>query len=143
MVQSEEEIDPPPPYVKSEFESVSAWLESICISETINSSGLDYKFGIFESSGKYTLFLVGMKEVLGEGDNVSIEIAHEPIHMYFPLPDDQYATLKRQQVYDRITRLLEEFFVSKSFGNCFLKDAHTITAEWKGLIWSSDASLIR
>ena len=130
----EDQVEPPPPDLKSSFNTIQEWLSDICDSPQPERPISAYRIGIWESENKFTLSLAGYNKYSFEkGDSSRIEFL--PSSMYFPLPENEYKNLTRGQVLLNIDSQLAEFCRSAKFRNSFLSKARSIVSD-KGVIWS-------
>ena len=135
----EEEVQPPPPNLKSNFKTLNDWLYNICDHDKPKKSIAEFNFGLFESPNEYILFLVGVNKY-DEGKNHSrIIIEFKPLKMYFKLPQKEYANLSREKLLDKLNSQLKDFASTKKFKTSFLAKANTINFESNGQkIWSKE-----
>ena len=116
-----------PLHIKSKFKTLQDWLFAICDTDRPQKHIEEFKFNYFESSGKYTLFLLGLN-TYEETKNRSItRIEFEPTNMYFKLPKSEYKNLNRQQLQDKLTSQLKGFTNTEKFKTSFLAMATIIT----------------
>lgn len=133
----EEDVEPPPPHFTSKFKTLQDWLFNICENDKPKKSIAEFRVNFFESSGEYTLFLIGVN-TYKEGKNRSItRIEFEPSNMYFNLPKSDYKNLNRQQLQDKVTFQLKDFTETETFKTSFLTKANVITIGFSGeRVWS-------
>ena len=134
--QVDDDVEPPPPNLTSNFKNLQEWLVNICDDKKPNKSIADYEFGLFESPDDYTIFLVGINRYK-KGDTSYTRIEFEPTNMYFPLPKGEYKNLNRDKLLNRLISQLKEFTETKKFKDSFFTDADKITFTTNGqTIWS-------
>ena|ERR1022692_2644872 len=131
-----EDGDPPPPGLISSFDTLQDWLINICDSEQPEKSIATYNFGLFESAGDYTIFLIGENTYDKEQNYSVTSIDFKPLHMYFPLPKSEYENLIREQLVEQLTDELRGFTKTDKFKNSFLAKANSIKTDFSGEIWS-------
>lgn len=136
ITETEEDVSPPPPGLTKKFKNVTGWLSHLCLKNKPVETGLEYKFGLFESPGDYTLFLVGNK-IDDQNENLIISsIGFEPESMYFSLPKAYFKNLNREQLLEKVTTDLKSFTTTSKFKESFLKEAKEIVFEANGqIIW--------
>jgi hypothetical protein len=57
-----EEVPPPPPHLATSVKTLQEWLFELCDTEKPAEPITAYNFGLFESAGSYTIYLIGSKE---------------------------------------------------------------------------------
>jgi hypothetical protein len=134
---AEDDIEQPPPHLTSKFRTLQDWLINICDKDKPQKSIAKYKFGLFESSNDYTIFLVGVN-TYDEGNHRSgTHIEFQPANMYFTLPKAYYGNLNRQQLLHKLTSQLKDFVNTEKFRNSFFIKANIVVFETSGqTIWS-------
>jgi hypothetical protein len=137
IVETEDDVDPPPPELTSKFKTLQDWLDNICDSSKPKKSIEKFKFGLFGSStNDYVLFLVGTN-TYKEGEHRSAtHIEFEPTHNYLQIPKNEYKNLTQKQFEEKLTSQLKEFTKTSKFQNSFLAKANSIVYEPNGeVIW--------
>ncbi len=130
-----DDVPPPPSNLTSNFKNVHDWLNSICKMEHPVASISSYHLGIFHSSAGNVIFLVGMNDYDNEDESQS-RIEFEPANMYFPLSQNEFANLSKEQLVKKLTEQLKAFTTTDTFKNSFLEAAKRITFEASGeVIW--------
>jgi hypothetical protein len=135
ITEEEDVVSPPPPVLVSKYKTLEEWLVAICDNENPKASIDTYNFGVFESEGMYTVYLVGMNRYK-EGNHLDSRIEFEPSEMYFPMPKSEHEKLEREQVLDNIKAQLKDFINSEKFRNSFFARAKSINVRYSGEIWS-------
>jgi len=114
---------------------------SICDEKKPGKSIGNYEFGVFESSDKCIIYLVGVNKY-HKGDTSFANIEFEPKNMYFPLPKSEYKNLNRDQLLNKLTIQLRAITKTEKFKASFLSKANDIIFKSNGqTIWSSNAIL--
>lgn len=131
-----DDVPPPPPGLVSNFKSLQDWLFKICDRDKPGKSIMTYNFGLFESPGNYTIFLVGLNQYEKKNSLIT-RIEFEPKSMYFRLPETEYKNLNREQLVDKLTAQLKDFTKTEKFKTSFLAKAKSITTDFKGEIWKN------
>lgn len=85
LTEEVETVSPPPPDLTSKCKTLQEWLVKICENEKPTGSISWYKFGLFESSNSYTVFLIGLNRYTKE-DCSTVRIDFKPSDMFFQLP---------------------------------------------------------
>ena len=133
---TEEDIDPPPSDLTSKFKNIPEWLSHICSNNQPVETGLEYKIGLFESPGDYTLCLLGRIINAQNENEVISSIAFEPESLYFSLPKTYFKNLNREQLVEKVTKDLKSFTTTSKFKKSFFKEAKDIVFETNGqVIW--------
>lgn len=133
----EDDVEPPPPHLLSQFKTLQDWLHNICEKDKPQKPIAKYKFGLFESPNDYTLVLVGENTYTEEKNRSVTRIEFAPANMYFKLPEMYYENLSRQQLLDKLASQLKEFANTKEFKTSFFTKANTVVFETNGqTIWS-------
>lgn len=136
VLTSEEDVPaPPPPKLWSNFKTLQEWLFSICDTEKPQKAIATYNFGLFESPDNYVLFIIGVNRHDSDAQHSVTRIEFQPANGYFPLPKSEYEGLTQEQVWERLTKQLEDFINTDTFKQSFLRDAESITTDWKAVIW--------
>jgi hypothetical protein len=126
---------PPPDNLVSKFKTVSEWLGNICDGQKPVKPISTYEFGLFQSMGKYTVYMVGINKY-EHGDSSSVRIEFEPVNAYFPLPQNEYSKFKYAQVMEKLAAEIKIFTTTEKFRNSFLSNAMSINAGFNGKeIW--------
>ena len=129
-----EDVDPPPPDLKSDFENMQDWLAHICDGQRPEKAVTRFELGLFESRTDseivYVLYLAGINVV-----NHSYTVDYRPSNMYFRLPLE-YSSLDSLQVRDKLVTEAVNFTTTKRFQSSFLAQAQTILFDGKA-IWNN------
>jgi hypothetical protein len=134
--QVDDEVEPPPPDLISNFKNLHDWLVNICNDKKPNKLIANYEFGLFESPDDYTIFLVGINRDR-KGDTSFTHIDFKPSNMYFQLPQGEYKNLTRDELLNRLISQLKEFTETEQFKSSFFVKADKITFTSNGqTIWS-------
>lgn len=132
----EDNIEPPPPDLISRFKNLNDWLVNVSNEKPLNKSISKYEFGLFESPGDYTIFLVGINEYM-KGDTSYTLFEFKPANMYFKLPESEYKNMSRDKLLNRLVSQLKDFTETKKFETSFFTEADKITFTTNGQeIWS-------
>jgi|SRR5579871_759057 len=132
-----EEVPPPVAKLKEEYKSISAWLTFMCNHDKPAKPIAEFKFGMFESSDGYILFLTGQNRYNENQNRSSVRIEFQPSHMYFKLPESEYKNLTREQLLEKLTGQFKEFANTETFKNSFFTKADKVIFEPKyKIIWS-------
>jgi len=131
---SREVPTPPAPGFKSPFNSLEAWLFSICKTDQPQKSISEYCFLLFESPEEDLICLVGYNNYT-EGDLDAVKVDFEPSNMFFPLSKDKFANLSRDQIREQLINDLVEFTNTSQFHNSFFSKAQAVTTSFGGDIW--------
>jgi len=131
IVETEDDVDPPPPNLKSGFKNLHDWLSNICDSEKLQKPISEFSLGLFQSENeKNVVYLVGVNK---NDNNETIDF--KPQKMYFMLPKDDYNKLSGEKLIQKLTNELKDFTKTAKFQNSFLSTASSIT--FRGaIIWS-------
>ena len=135
-VEIEDIADPPPPDLKVTFNNVHDWLSNVCNHNKSKKKIEEYKFGLFESTGDNTLYVVGVNSYFEGRDSSFTRIEFKPTNMYFKLPKSQFDNLDRDHFIDTLTSQLKDFSKSDEFKNSFFTRANKVVFETNGeIIW--------
>ena len=136
IVDMQDDVDLPPPNFISKFKTLQDWLINICDNDKPKQPIQKYKFGLFESTNDYTVFVAGVN-TYSKGNYRSIRIAFKPTNMYLKLPKDYFENLTREQLLDKLTSELKDFASTEKFKNSFFTKAGIVVLETNGqTIWS-------
>jgi len=136
IVDMQDDVDAPPPHFTSKFKTLQDWLQNMCDNDKPKQPIQKYKFGLFESTDDYTLYLAGVN-TSSKGNYRSIRIAFKPTNMYFKFPKNYFENLTRQQLLDKLTSDLKDFANTEKFKNSFFTKADIVVLETNGqTIWS-------
>lgn len=136
LTEEVDDVPPPLPGQTSNYKNVQEWLFKICDKEKPAKSITTYNFGLFESPGNYTIFLVGLNKY-GTAQHSVTRIEFEPTRMYFQLPKSEYENLNREHLLTKLTSQLKDFTKTEKFKTSFFAKAKTITTDFNGKIWSN------
>jgi len=106
--QVDDEIEPPPPDLTSNFKNLHDWLVNIGNDKAPNKLIAHYEFGFFESPDDYTIFLFGTNRDRRR-DTSFTHIHFKPSNMYFELPEGEYKNLRRGELLNRLIPQMKEF----------------------------------
>lgn len=135
LTEIEDDIEPPPPDLKTDFKSVQEWLFAVCDGGKPDKSIKFFNLGLFESSDGNTLYLAGINKY-EDGHTTHTLIEFEPSNMYCSLSQDWYGGLSREQLLIRLTDELKAFTQSEKFLNSFLASADAIVFKSNGqIVW--------
>ena len=133
-----DEVSPPPPGLTSNFKTVKDWLINISSDKQPQSSIATYQLGLFESTGKNTIYLVGLDKY-NSGDTSFTRIAFEPSNMYFQLPENLYKNIEREELINKLIIDIKDFANTDKFKTSFLIKADSIVFSSNGeTIWSKE-----
>jgi hypothetical protein len=137
LVEEVDDVSPPPPEMHSNFETLQEWLFNMCDKEKPKVKIATYEFGLFESPGDYTVFVVGLNTYQKSEHHSVTTIDFEPSDMYFPLPENEHENSDREQVLDKIKSQLKDFTKTEKFKTSFFAQAKSIKTSFDGdEIWS-------
>ena len=131
-----EDIPSPLPENTSSFKTLQEWLFNLCDKERPKAKIAVYEFGLSESSGAYTLYVIGLNTYEKKEYHSVTTIDFKPSDMYFQLPKSEYENLEREQVLDRIKAQLKDFTNTEKFKTSFFAQAKSIKIDFGGEIWS-------
>jgi hypothetical protein len=115
-----------PDELDSHFNSLQEWLFYLCNGEGPAKPVTAYNFGLFESRGHYTLFVVGVNESWVAENHLVTRNDFEPSEMYFPLQKAEYEKMDWDQVFNRVKEQLKDFTGTDFFKASFLSKAQSI-----------------
>jgi len=132
------DIVPPPPNVKSEFNSLQDWLVNMCNTERPEKLIDKYNIGLFESSNDYYMLSLTGINTYEEGDHHSaIRVEFTPKHAFYRLPEAYYKNLSREELIKKLIAQLQDFTNTKDFKSSFFTKANAIVFDTNGQkIWS-------
>lgn len=138
MSVTEDDVQPPPPEgLPLTFNTLEDWLFDIIDNNKPQKPISKYKFGLFESSNEYDLFLAGFNTYDADKSHSYVRIEFEPGNMYFKLPKTYSENLTRDQLLAKITSQLKGFVKTEKFKTSFLSKSNIIVFESNGqTIWS-------
>jgi hypothetical protein len=133
----ENDVEPPPLHLISEFKTLHEWLLNIYENDKPQKLITKYRFGLFESPNDYTLFLVGVNTYEEEQNRSITRVEFVPENMYFRLPETYYNSLNREQLLDKLTFQLKDLLNTEKFETSFLAKANIVVFDTNGeTIWS-------
>lgn len=124
-----EEPEPPPPDLKSNFNSVSEWLSKLATTDKPDPDIVNFRFGLFEHETNYTLVFSGSKN---DRNQDTVLLDYMPSDMYYPLPPKDYGSLTLDQAWKKITLEIKEFLTSETGKNSFFQKAKAIVTDFNG-----------
>lgn len=131
-----DEVEPPPPNFISKFNTIQEWLYNVCADTIPVKSITTYEIGLFKSSDKATIYLVGLNKNT-QHDTSFTNIAFEPSNMYYHLPKSFYENRSREKLINTLALELKNFTLTEKFKNSFLAKADSIVLAVNGQkIWS-------
>lgn len=135
--QIEDDVEPPPPHLTSNFNTLQDWLFNICDNEKPQKVISTYNFGLYQSPNNNVIFLVGLNNYT-KGQSAITRIEFQPSDMYFQLPAVEYKNLNPEQLVNKLTAQLKDFTNTEKFQHSFLANAKSITTNFKFKedIWS-------
>ena len=134
----EDDVQPPPPEgLPLTFNTLEDWLSDIIYSNKPQKPISKYKFGLFELSNEYDLFLVGVNTYDADKADSYVRIEFEPGNMYFRLPKTYSENLTKDQLFAKIISQLKDFVKTEKFKTSFLSESNIIVFESNGqTIWA-------
>ena len=117
---------PPPDDFVSPFKTIQEWLTDICDSKEPDKTIEDLQISLSESPTRAILCLEGYNTEIIDHNTTAHRITFIPPNGDFPLPEDDYGPLSKQQVQDRVLNEVVEFSKTEKFQNSFLWQAKYI-----------------
>lgn len=139
-VNTEEDVEPPPPKFSTKYKNIEEWLTDICTNDKPLKAISNYTIGLFELEDGYVLFLVGTNDY--EIDKTHSETHNDfmPANMYFKIPKTYYDNLTRDAVLQKLVLDLTNFTNTNTFKNSFFTKSNQIIFQTDGKkIWTKDA----
>ena len=124
---SEKDPASSPTTTHSSFMTLQDWLFHLCDTERPDKSIVAYNFGLFETENGYSIYLIGSKEFDKNDSDWATNNDFEPNSKYYPLPADEYKSLKWEKVLAKIKTKLKDFTKTEKFKNSFFANAKAIT----------------
>lgn len=126
-----EEVDtlyevPPPPnsVLQSPILTLSEWFSQLCSTETPKGADVYFRFGLFETSDRYAIYLIKYKEQETWNSSKPDGIK------YFSLAKNNYKGLPWTRVLEKIKLELKELASMARFKNSPLAQAKSITIKF-------------
>ena len=138
MSVTEDDVQPPPPEgLPLTFNTLEDWLSDIIDNNKPQKPISKYKFGLFESSNEYDIFLAGVNTYDADKSHSYARIEFEPGNMYLRLPGTYFENLTRDQLLTKIISQLKDFVKTEEFKTSFLSESNIIVFDSNGqTIWS-------
>lgn len=122
--------------IRSKFKTLEEWLTDICDNIKPEKHIEEYKLSLSESSGKFTLELLGVN-IYQENRITNVRTEFKPKNMYFRLPHKEYKNLDRKQAQERVSIQLKEFVLTDKFKASYLSEANAVVTTYNGeKIWT-------
>lgn len=116
--------------------NLNDWLINICKERPSNKLVSNYEFGLFESSGEYTIYLVGINKYRN-GDTSFKHIDFKPLNMYYTISQNEYTNINSDELQNKVFLQLKEFTRTEQFKTSFFVKAEKIAFRSNGqTIWS-------
>lgn len=119
-----EDIDPPPPNLKSDFVNVHGWLDNICNGEKPQKPVSRIELGLFES--KTDLGVINVLYFVGVAvRNNTYSLGYRPAQMHFLLPQ-KYSELNSAELQKTLISEIIDFTKTRNFESSFLAESKEI-----------------